>query len=59
LLPDMDRVLRGGDQLLFCGRKEAKDQMDHVVHDHQAIDYTRTGIDRPSGSVWRWLTSHP
>ena len=57
LLPDMDRVLRGGDQLLFCGRKEAKEQMDHGVHDHQAIDYTRTGIDRPSGSVWRWLTA--
>jgi Trk K+ transport system NAD-binding subunit len=57
LLPDMDRVLRGGDQLLFCGLNEAKEQMDHVVHDHQAIDYTRTGIDRPSGSVWRWLTS--
>ena len=53
----MDRVLRGGDQLLFCGRKEAKEQMDRVVHDHQAIDYTRTGIDRPGGSVWHWLTT--
>jgi Trk K+ transport system NAD-binding subunit len=57
LLPDMDKTLRGGDQLLFCGRKEAQDQMDHVVHDHQAIDYNRTGIDRPSGWFWRWLTS--
>ena len=57
LLPEMDQVLRGGDQLLFCGLKDAQDQMDHVVHDHQAIDYMRTGFDRPSGTVWRWLTS--
>ena len=57
LLPDMQERLRGGDRLLMCGREDARHQMDHIVHDHQALDYTRTGIDRPSGTVWRWLTS--
>lgn len=56
LLPASEVRLRGGDQLLFCGRKDAHRQMDHVVHDHQALEYTRTGIDRPTGTVWRWLT---
>ncbi|MGD2076368.1 MAG: NAD-binding protein [Gammaproteobacteria bacterium] len=56
LLPEANQKLRGGDQLLFCGREEAQDQMAHVVHDHRAIDYTRSGMDRPSGILWRWLT---
>ncbi|MCO6413073.1 MAG: potassium channel protein [Thiogranum sp.] len=57
LLPAPEVRLRGGDRLLFCGRKDAHRHMDHVVHDHQALEYTRTGIDRPTGTVWRWLTS--
>jgi voltage-gated potassium channel len=57
LLPDADQELKSGDRLLFCGRKEAQEQMSHIVHDQRAIDYTRTGVDRPSGILWRWLTS--
>ncbi len=56
LLPAIETRLRGGDQVLFCGRKEAHTHMDHVVNDHQGLQYTRTGIDRPTGTVWRWLT---
>jgi len=56
LLPEMNQRLRGGDQLLFCGRQEARFQMEHTINDHQAIYYTRTGIDRPSGIFWRWIT---
>jgi voltage-gated potassium channel len=56
LLPDNDQRLSDGDRLLFCGRKDAKEHMDYVLHDCQALDYVRTGIDRPSGVIWRWLT---
>jgi len=56
LLPDMDTPLYSGDKLLFCGRDEVAVQMNHVTNDHQAFCYIRTGIDRPTGTVWRWLT---
>ncbi|MDT8385970.1 MAG: NAD-binding protein [Thiogranum sp.] len=55
LLPAIDTQLRGGDQLLLCGREEARAHVDHIMHDHRALHYTRTGIDRPSGTMWRWL----
>jgi len=57
LLPDMEEELRAGDQILFCGHEEAMRHARHTVNDHQALDYIRTGIDRPSGTLWRWLTN--
>jgi len=56
LLPDMEETLRAADRILFCGRGEAFDQIHHLVNDHRALYYTRTGIDRPSGALWRWLS---
>jgi Trk K+ transport system NAD-binding subunit len=57
LLPDMEEELRAGDQILFCGHEEAMRHARHTVNDHQALNYIRTGIDRPSGTLWRWLTN--
>jgi len=57
LLPDMEDCLQSGDQILFCGRQESTYQIRYIVNDHQALDYIQTGIDRPGGSVWRWMTS--
>ena len=57
LLPDMEEELRAGDQILFCGHEEAMRHARHTVNDHQALYYIRTGIDRPSGALWRWLTN--
>ena len=57
LLPDMQEELQAGDQILFCGREEAMYQARHTVNNHQVLHYVRTGIDRPSGTLWRWLTS--
>jgi Trk K+ transport system NAD-binding subunit len=57
LLPDLEQTLNNGDRLLLCGKPEAARQMDQIVHDLQALYYTRSGIDRPSGTIWRWITS--
>lgn len=56
LLPDMDEPLQAGDQLLFCGHEHAAKQMNHLLYDHRAMYYVRTGIDRPSGYLWRRFT---
>jgi len=58
LLPDMEECLQSGDQILFCGRQESTYQMRYIVNDHQALDYIQTGVDRPSGTVWRWITNY-
>ncbi len=58
LLPEMDEPLGAGDRILFCGREEARYQLQHNMRDHQALYYSRTGDDRPSGALWRYLTSH-
>jgi hypothetical protein len=56
LLPDMEENLQSGDQVLFCGRQESSYQIRSIVNDQQALNYVQTGIDRPSGTIWRWLT---
>ncbi|VAW78921.1 Potassium channel protein [hydrothermal vent metagenome] len=58
LLPEMDELLSASDQILFCGREEARYHLEHNMRDHQALYYSRTGDDRPSGAVWRFLTRH-
>ncbi len=57
LLPDMEEELQAGDRILFCGLEEAMRQARHSVNNHQVLYYVRTGIDRPSGALWRWLTN--
>ena len=57
LLPDMEAPLKAGDQIVFCGREEAMRQARHTANDPQVLYYIRTGIDRPSGALWRWLTN--
>lgn len=56
LLPDMNEILQGGDRILFCGLDEASQEMQHIFHDHQTMHYIQTGVDRPSGFFWQWLT---
>ena len=58
LLPDMEECLQSGDQILFCGRQESTYQIRYIVNDQQALYYIQTGVDRPSGTVWRWITNY-
>ncbi len=56
LLPALEISLQAGDRILFCGRNEANRAIQHIIHDHRALDYILTGTDRPSGFIWRWLS---
>jgi Trk K+ transport system NAD-binding subunit len=55
-VPANDTFLQPGDQLLFCGRKGAETHMRWTVNDFNTLNYVCTGIDRPSGMLWRWLS---
>ncbi len=57
LLPRIEEELQAGDRILFFGREEAMRHARQTVNDHQALYYIRTGIDRPGGALWRWLTN--
>lgn len=56
LLPDMETPLQDQDQLLFCGIDEARLAMKTTLRNFNVLSYVLTGMDRPSGSMWRWLT---
>ena len=56
LMPEDDTPLQVGDQLLFCGQQAAETHMRWIVHNSHALNYICSGYDRPSGSVWRWLS---
>jgi len=56
LMPEDDTPLQAGDQLLFCGQQAAETHMRWIVHNSHALNYICSGYDRPSGSVWRWLS---
>jgi len=56
LLPKEDLMLQAGDTLLFCGRASVETHMRWTAHSAQAVNYICTGHDRPSGTIWRWLS---
>ena len=57
LLPDDDTPLQTGDQLLICGRVSAETHMRWTANNSHALNYICYGVDRPSGSLWRWLSA--
>ncbi len=57
LLPEDETPLQIGDQLLICGRVSAETHMRWTARNAHALNYICTGCDRPSGSLWRWLTA--
>ena len=56
LMPEDDTALQPGDQILFCGQPAAETHMRWIVHNSHALNYICSGYDRPSGSIWRWLS---
>jgi Trk K+ transport system NAD-binding subunit len=54
LLPEDNTLLHKGDQLLFCGSRDAHYKHPLLVENQNVFDYALTGIQRPSGSIWRW-----
>lgn len=57
LLPDPDTALKSEDRLLMCGSGDAETRMGWVLRNHNLLDYVRSGMDRPSGYVWRWISA--
>jgi hypothetical protein len=56
LLPEDETALQVGDRLLLCGRHLAERHMRWIAHNFHALNFICTGQDRPSGTVWRWLS---
>ncbi|MBF0471916.1 MAG: NAD-binding protein [Gammaproteobacteria bacterium] len=56
LTPGDDYLLQQGDELLICSQPGGERLIDPVLKNHNALHYVRTGIDRPSGIVWEWLS---
>jgi voltage-gated potassium channel len=57
LLPTDDMPLQIGDQLLICGHESAERHMRWSARNTHALSYICSGYDRPSGSLWRWLSA--
>jgi hypothetical protein len=55
LLPEGDRRLHIGDQLLICGQPDAETHMRWTAHNLHALTYICTGKDSPCGSLFRRL----
>jgi Trk K+ transport system NAD-binding subunit len=55
LLPDEGTVLQAGDRLLFAGAAGAEALQSRLLDDDVAIDYVRTGVERPLTWLGRWL----
>ncbi|MCF8004290.1 MAG: NAD-binding protein [Chromatiaceae bacterium] len=55
VLPDLSQRLRVGDQLLLCGRPEARDWMQWTLNNPDVLTYVVTAVSLPRGSLWRWL----
>ena len=58
LLPADETPLQVGDQLLICGHASAETHMGWTARNNHALRHICTGYDRPSGSLWRWLSAH-
>ncbi len=58
LLPTDETPLQVGDQLLICGDESAEKHMRWTARNAHALIYICTGNDRPSGSLWGWLSAY-
>lgn len=55
LAPGDEVELALGDELLLAGLSEARRALAAILVDEAPRDRALLGIDRPAGSVWRWL----
>jgi hypothetical protein len=58
LLPEDDIVLQTGDELLICGHEHAETHMRWTARNFHALNFICSGIDRPSGAIWRLFTGN-
>lgn len=53
LLPEEDTKLNIGDQILFCGHASANRKMGHAIQNYNTLNYIRTGVELPGGTIWK------
>ena len=56
ILPDLERPVRPGDQILFCGSPQAYRLLDATLHNDYTLRFLITGRDEPRGWVMQWLS---
>ncbi len=56
VMPDGERALQGGDQILLCGRDVVHRTLEGTLHNEYTLRYLITGVDEPRGYFMRWLS---
>lgn len=54
LIPTLSTKLLAGDQILFCGRPEAKSALPLLLNNAKTLTYMIDGIHIPDSAIWRW-----
>jgi voltage-gated potassium channel len=57
LQPESYIPLMHGDQILFCGRPNAKNALPLILSNHKALSYVIDGKEIADGFIWRWISS--
>ncbi len=57
LQPESYIPLMHGDQILFCGRANAKDALPLMLSNHKVLTYIMDGKEIADGWIWRWVSS--
>ena len=57
LIPTLSTKLLAGDQILFCGRPEAKSVLPLLLNNAKTLTYMIDGIQIPDSAIWRWARS--
>ena len=55
-LPDDDFLLQTGDQILFCAREGARDEISWVLNNSNVLHYVQTGEQASESWLWRLLS---
>jgi len=58
LMPEDNIELHPGDQILFSGKREAKDGMNWTLQVMSSLNYVMTYENEPESYVWRKLSRH-
>ncbi len=57
VMPNSDRQLACGDEILLCGRPFSRRLLDANLNNPYTLRYLLTGVDEPRSFALRWLTS--
>jgi len=58
LLPDDDIEIKMGDELLFCGTYQVKDNMHWTLNVMRSLNYVMSFKDEPDSYIWRLYYRH-